>query len=221
VLEFSKEGKTAKVKVDDKFDLYHLEKIISRGDLITARTERNIFIQREEGKEKSRKKSVVLKIKVEKVEFDKNKNKLRLNGRIVEAPEEISLGDYHTIEVGFGLIIEIEKQEWSDEQLKNIQKAQKRLEFLKDFKLLEEFYAHLNKQDGLVAYGLEQVRNVAEYGMVKVVFINEEKVREFEELIEKIMEKKGEVKLISIKNPKGREFCKVYEVAAILRFPIS
>lgn len=222
VLELNKEGKTARLKVDNRFDLWNLEKIIGKGDLVTARTQRNIFIQREEEKEKVRKKFVVLKIKVEKIEFDENKNKLRLNGRIVEAPEEVSRGDYHTIEVDVGLILKIEKEEWTDEQLKRLEKSKTRFEFLKDPRLLEEFFVHLNKQDGLVAYGFEQVKVATECSAVKVAFIDEGKFREkeFEELIEKIVEKKGEIKLISRKNPEGRKFCENYSIAAILRFVI-
>jgi len=223
VLELNKAGKVAKIKVDNKLDLWNLEKIVSKGDLVTARTQRNIFIQREEGREKVRKKFVVLKIKVEKIEFDEKKNKLRLNGRIVEAPEEVSKGDYHTIEVGIGLALTIEKQEWTDEQLKRLEKAKTRLEFLRDARLLEEFFTHLNKQDGLVAYGVEQVKIAAEYGAVKVVLVDEEKIREkeFEELIENIVGKRGEIKLVSRKNPEGKGFCENYSIAAILRFVIS
>jgi stalled ribosome rescue protein Dom34 len=223
VLELNKGGKVARIKVDSSFDLWHLEKIISKGDFVTARTQRNIFIQREEGKEKVRKKFVVLKIGVEKIEFDEKKNKLRLNGRIVEAPEEISKGDYHTIEVGVGLVLKIEKQEWSVEQLKRLEKAKTRLEFLKDSRLLNELFVHLNKQDGLATYGFEQVKTAAEYGAVRIAFVDEEKIREkeFEELVEKIVEKRGEIKLISRKNPEGKSFCVNYSIATILRFVIS
>jgi len=222
VLELDKERKRVKLRVENNFDLSHLEKVVTKGDLVTARTQRNIFIQRNGDKEKSRKKFVVLKIRVEKIEFDQNKNKLRLNGKIVEAPEEISRGDYHTIEVGVGLILAIEKQEWTDEQLKRLEKAKIRFGFL-DQKLMQEFFTHFNKQDGLIAYGLEQVKVAAECGAVRIAFVDEKRImeKEFEEVIENIVEKRGEVKLVSRKNPEGKKFCESYPVAAILRFVIS
>ncbi len=66
IVEFSPERKIARVKVDDPLDLWHLQNILEAGDFLTAKTLRTIFIQKEEGREKSEKKFVTLKIKVGK-----------------------------------------------------------------------------------------------------------------------------------------------------------
>lgn len=182
-----------------------------------------IFIQREEGREKGKRKFVLLTIKSEKSEFDEHKNKLRLNGKILEAPKEVQLGSYHTIEVGIGKILSIEKKEWKDEQIKRLERAKVRMEILKEPKVIEEFFVHLNKEDGLSVYGFEDVKMAASMGAVKIVLIAEEKIREkeIEELVKEVESKRGEIKLVSKKIPAGQKFCKICYVGAILRFSIS
>lgn len=220
-MEFDRERKKAKLKVEVTTDFLHLEKIVELGDMITARSLRTIFVQRDEERIKGRKKFVLLTIKVDKIDFQKHKNKLRFIGKIVEAPEEVQKGSYHTIEIGIGNVFTIEKKEWKDEQIKRLEKAKIKIEILKDPRLIQEFLIHLNKGDGLAAYGIEQVKLAASMGAVKVVFIPEGKIREMEELIEEIESKRGEVKLISNKYSFGEKFSKTYDIAAILRFPIS
>lgn len=212
-----------KLKIQNDLDVWHLQQIVEQKDLVKARTVRTIFIRREDQKEKGRRKLVLLKIRVEKIEFDEYQKKLRLNGKIVEGPEEIQLGDYHTIEVGRGDVIEIEKERWNEEQLERLKRASIRIEVLRDPKVLEEFFVHCNKNDGLVVYGFDQVKVAAGFGAVKIVLIPEEKLRDktFEDLMKLIESKRGEIKLVSKKDVTGKKFCNTFDVGAILRFPIS
>lgn len=113
---------TIKVNVND--DLWYLEGIIEVGDLIKARTLRSLFIEREGKKTKIGKKPMVLTIQVEKIEFQKYSNSLRLIGKIVEGPEEVQTGSYHTIEVKIGSVITIQKEEWKKFQLEKLKKAE-------------------------------------------------------------------------------------------------
>jgi len=214
---------TRKLKVENDLDLWHLQQIVEPKDLVEARTVRTIFIRREEGKEKGKRKLVLLKIRVEKIEFEEYTRKLRLTGRIVEAPEEVQKGDYHTIEVGRGDLMEIGKDRWSQEQLERLKRATVRMEVLRDPRILEEFSVHCDKDDGLAVYGFEQVKSAAGYGAVKIVLIPEEKIREknFEDMVKLVESKKGEIKLISKKDMAGKKFCNTYDIGAILRFPIS
>lgn len=117
----------------------------------------------------------------------------------------------------------IEKSEWKKEQIEILEKTKARIEFLKNPKEIEEFFVLLNKGDNLAIYGVEQVKMAASIGAVKIVFIAEEKMRskDMEELIELIGNKRGEVRVVSKKYQIGEKFCKMYDVAAILRFPIS
>jgi len=223
IAQFDQERKTAKLKVEAATDFWHLEKIVEKGDLITARTLRTIFVRRGEERIKANRKFVVLTIKVDKVDFQKHMNKLKFIGKIVKAPEEVQKGSYHSIEIGIGNMFTIEKKEWKEEQIKRLERAKVKVKILKDSKLIEEFLMHLNKGDGLAAYGFDQVKIAASIGAVKIVFIVEEKIREreIEELVGEIQDKRGEVKMISKKYSFGKKFSKAYDIAAILRFPIS
>ncbi|MEM5794234.1 MAG: hypothetical protein QXS48_01705 [Candidatus Aenigmatarchaeota archaeon] len=198
-------------------DLWHLSKIIEVKDRITARTTRNIFVEREGKKEKSRKVALVLSLEVEKVELEKNK--LRIKGKIVEAPEEVQKGSYHTIEILIGNSFTLEKKEWKKEQVEKIEKLTKRI---KKATSLKEFFVHINKLDGLAIYGLEEVRNAALIGAIKILFVPFENLSEkIEEVIEEVEKKGGEIEFVSEKEELGKKFLKEHGIGAILRFKIS
>lgn len=103
-----------KVCIDNLDDLWILNQIIERGDLISGKTKRKI----EESKEV---KPIFLKIMVEKIDF--RIKVLRLLGRIVEAPEEVGLGLYHSFILKPGSEIAIEKERWKEYQLRRIRDA--------------------------------------------------------------------------------------------------
>jgi stalled ribosome rescue protein Dom34 len=221
IFEFD-QNRYAKIKVNNRLDLWHLQNIIEPKDLIKAKTLRTIFIQREDKREKLKKKKLVtLTIKVEKIDFHKYKNKLRITGKIVEAPKEISLGEYHTVEVGLGSILTIEKK-WKKEQIERLEKAKIKIKGASP-KTIQEFFMHVNKADGLAAYGLDNIKLVSISGAVKVLLVPEEKIQEKEvgKLMKEVENRRGEIKLISKKEEIGKKFCRTYDIAAILRFPIS
>jgi len=214
-------GGFVKVLVNDLNDLWHLQGIIKPGDFVTAKTLRTIFVEREETKEKVKKKLVMLKIKVEKVEFAQAKNVLRLSGKIEECPEEVQKGSYHTIEVGLGKVLAIEK-EWTREDMERLKKARMRIRYANGI-VVGEFTMHAGKDDGLAAYGTEQVKAAAMMGAVKILLVPEEKLRDksVEEIIKSVEEKRGDIFLVSKKKDWGEKFCRQYDIAAILRFAIS
>lgn len=115
-----------KLQITENDDLWCLKDIIELGDLVKARTMRSIFITRGEEKLKVGKKPMTLKIQVEKIEFQEYTNKLRLTGKIVEGPDDIEIGSYHTIDTEVNGIITIEKDEWKKYQLEKIRKAEAR-----------------------------------------------------------------------------------------------
>lgn len=206
-----------KVIPENFLDLWYLSSLIEPKDRITAKTVRNIFIEREGKKEKSRKKALVLSIETEKVELEKNK--LKVKGKIVEAPEEVQKGSYHTIELEIGKKLLIGKKEWKKEQVEKIEKSTKRI---KRAFSLKDFFVHLNKADGLAVYGFEEVRNSALMGAVKILFVPLEKIdKKIEEIMEDVEKKGGEIEFVSEKESLGEKFCKEYGIGAILRFRIS
>lgn len=93
---------------EELWKAYHL---IDEGDLASAETVRIIKI--EEG-EKTRRKAF-LKIRVEKAEFDVSSETIQLRGRVLECPEDMEgvLGHYHTLSIGVGCRVTLEKQELS------------------------------------------------------------------------------------------------------------
>ena len=220
ILRFEKENGLAKLKVESELDLWQLQQIVNKNDFVKAKTIRQLFVQKETGKEKGKRKLLLLTIKVEKVEYDKLKKELRVKGKIVEGPEEVQHGSYHTIEIRPGSIVGITK-EWTKEELERLERSQIHMEVLEDEKILEDFFMHVNKNDGLVTYGLEQVKVAASYGAVKILLISEEKIREreFEDLVKIVESKNGEVKLVS-KGNISQKFKSTYQVGAILRYPI-
>jgi protein pelota len=329
-----------KIRVNDNNDLWHLENLIEKGDFVTARTMRSVFIEREGRKIKVEKKPMKLKIEVEKVEYHKYANKLRVMGKIVEGPEEVSIGSYHTIEVEVGSVLTIKKQEWKKYQLerlkraqlkvptvllvaadfeeatfaelkesgvdyvlevknphsmkeekqeefykkvaseiekrsenvkgvvlagpgfakehifaiikernpelagkiiqdscssasraginellkrKSIQKIVTRSKILEESHLVEEFFYHLNKDDGLVTYGFEEVKNAIKMGAIKTLLVSEEKIRdeEVESLAREVERKGGKVEIISKMHDLGKQFSGMGGLGALLRFRIN
>jgi stalled ribosome rescue protein Dom34 len=220
ILSYERESGFAKLKVESELDLWQLQQMINKDDVVKAKTIRQLFVQKETGKEKSKRKLLLLAIKVEKVDYDKVKNELRVKGKIVEGPGEVQHGSYHTIDVKLGTILGITKV-WTKEELERLKRSQVKVEQLKDEKILEEFFMHLNKEDRLVTYGLEQVKTAASYGAVKMLLISEEKIREkdFEDLVRIVEDKGGVVKLVS-KGVLSQKFKSTYQVAAMLRYAI-
>jgi protein pelota len=103
-------------------DLYLLARIIGGGDKVTASTYRRF--RPNEG-DVGEQKEVVIELLVEKVEIDKNAQKLRLMGKIVSGSpvEYVKLGGYHTTNVGEGDKITIWKGEWKAYVLSMIKRA--------------------------------------------------------------------------------------------------
>lgn len=222
LFEMNSETGTAQLKIDSQMDLWHLEKVIQPGDLVTAKTMRSVFLQREERKEKIKKIYVTLTIKVEKIEFHDAKHKLRIIGKITDAPKDVKLGSYHSIELGVGKNFSIKKSKWVPEQLKTIERAQVKIGKA-DYKTMNEFFVHIAKDDKLVVYGLEHTKQAVDMSAVRILLVPESKLREEEidRLVRSAERKAGEVRLVEETGEIGKRFCKQYGIGAILRFRIE
>jgi protein pelota len=102
-------------------DLWHLEKVIERGDLVTGHSERRFKTEAGE----SERKHVKVKLRVEGVEFHKPSAALRITGVVVEAApaEYVAVGTHHTLEVAPGTVFWIEKTAWKNWQLDRLDEA--------------------------------------------------------------------------------------------------
>ena len=109
-----------KVKVDGSQDMWALSTLIEVGDSVSGMTERKIKLGGSDEKSKISKRIVHLKILVEKIDYDTS---LRVSGKIIEAPDDIPKGDYHTFDISEGVVITIEKESWSRYSLKKLDDA--------------------------------------------------------------------------------------------------
>jgi len=109
-----------KMKVDGSQDTWALSTIIEAGDSISGMTERKIKLGGSEDKSKISKRIIHLKIVVEKIEHE---HSLRVSGKIIEAPDDIPKGDYHTFDITDGTVITLEKESWTRYSLKKLDEA--------------------------------------------------------------------------------------------------
>lgn len=101
ILEMNIKKGIVKVLPESLDDLWHLYNIIYPKDRIYARTTRQVKIEEEYMRpQKARRVSVFLGIIVEKVEWDRSLNRLRIHGVIFDVPEKVGgRGSHHTINV--------------------------------------------------------------------------------------------------------------------------
>ena len=113
-----------KIKVENLDDLWHLNQIIEKNDFIKGKTLRKIKLGEEtQRKQKTAKKPVFLLIQVEKIEFSKTSNILRISGLVKEGPEDVPLGSHHTFNAEENSIITIIKQKWLKFQINKLKEA--------------------------------------------------------------------------------------------------
>ncbi len=110
-----------KLNLTNLDDLWALYGIISSKDRIYARTTRELKIDKP-GRPSSRRVPVFLGINVEKVYFDKEVTRLRIHGKVIDAPEDLNIkGKYHTLNLIVGESLTVVKDYWHKHQLKNLQ----------------------------------------------------------------------------------------------------
>ncbi|AKG92288.1 mRNA surveillance protein pelota [Geoglobus ahangari] len=121
VVEERLKGSEGEIKLipESVEDLWHLKYIIEPGDVVFSLTKR---ASESSDKLRSDKQMVTVRlgIQVERVEFHKFANRLRITGRIVAGVED---SGYHTLNITEGKELSIIKERWSDEQLERIKTA--------------------------------------------------------------------------------------------------
>jgi protein pelota len=115
-----------KLKTENPDDLWHLEKILEAGDLVTSRTLRKTTIKRGSELEQGDKKPVTLTIRLEKVEYHKDIHVLRLGGPITGGPEDVQLSSYHTLSIDTDSVLTIHKAKWKPYHMDRLKKARQR-----------------------------------------------------------------------------------------------
>lgn len=91
-------------------------------------------------------------------------------------------------------------------------------------KLIEEFIMHLHKEDGLAAYGLEEVKTAIDAKAVERLLVLDESLRKdprVEEIAEKAEKMNAELIFFSAKSDAGHKLKGFGGTAALLRFRIK
>ncbi|HID42675.1 MAG TPA: mRNA surveillance protein pelota, partial [Archaeoglobaceae archaeon] len=121
IIEENLKGNEGEIKLipENLDDLWHLKYIIEPGDVVFSLTKR---ISESPDKLRSDKEKITVRIGIEmdKVEFHRFANRLRITGRIVSGVED---SGYHTLNIPAGKELSIIKK-WKDEQLERIKYAE-------------------------------------------------------------------------------------------------
>jgi protein pelota len=164
----------ARIKITDLEDLWHLSQVILPGDLIQGRSVRKVKVGSSEEKQAVSKKTIIVKIDVEKISFDKGLESLRLNGKVVNEIEDVPRGSYHSLDISVGDMIDIEKEEFLDYQIKYLKEASSG----KKAKILMVVLDREEASFGLVkAHGIEMLSEIS--GTAEKKYVKEKISKEF------------------------------------------
>ncbi|MEM3072466.1 MAG: mRNA surveillance protein pelota [Candidatus Bathyarchaeia archaeon] len=123
ILEEDLKRGIVKLRVETLRDLWTLYNVVEEGDSIQSRTTREIKANGV-GRPSSRRVAITIWLKVKKVYFDRELNRLRVLGTIEEGPEEYSLkGQHHTLNVEPSSRLKIKKQVWYRYQIDGLKRA--------------------------------------------------------------------------------------------------
>ena len=109
------------LRIDSLDDLLFLKQIIEPGDMVRGLTYRKVKVGEASGRQKSVKKSFRITVKVTKLDFDRF---LRVHGTVENEIEGIALHSAHSIEVGMGTEIEVQKNKWKQYQIQIVKDAE-------------------------------------------------------------------------------------------------
>lgn len=113
IIKFYAAVGSLKLRVDTLEDLWTAQRIIFANDLVKSESERKF---KSSESDKGELKKVVITLKVEKTELDKDAGRLRVLGKIMEGKplEYIKINSYHTLNIAPEDVFEIIKSEWHD-----------------------------------------------------------------------------------------------------------
>jgi protein pelota len=117
-LAFNLKQGEAKVMVQNPDDLWFLNNIIEPGDTIKGKTLRKLKANEEAT---AVRKPVFMAIVVEKMDY--SPAELRVSGKVLDGPEDVPRGSYHTFSVEEGVTITIIKPHWLGFQIDYFKEA--------------------------------------------------------------------------------------------------
>lgn len=114
------------LKVTSSDDLWYLSHIISPRDIVTMKTERKIKLNNEGDRNvKVVRKTIVLTLDVETIEYNSSLHQLRVKGKVLSGPEDVPKGSYHTFGIDLDSSFTLEKKSWPTYILNKLNEASK------------------------------------------------------------------------------------------------
>ncbi len=121
ILEFDEKQESLTIHVDTEDDLWLLHLVLRKNDEVIAKTLRDVSVG-----DNSRRVPMIIRLKVERTEFQEFTNRLRIHGIVLDAPERYSVkGSHHTINLGTGDDLTIIRK-WEKFELDKIYKQAER-----------------------------------------------------------------------------------------------
>jgi protein pelota len=113
IIKFYESVGTLKLRVDTLEDLWTVQRIIFPNDIVKSESERKF---KSNETDKGELKKVMITLRVEKTELDKDAVRLRVLGKIVDGKplEYVKINSYHTINIAPGDVFDVIKSEWHD-----------------------------------------------------------------------------------------------------------
>lgn len=111
------------LRIDNPDDFWYLSQIIDPGDRISGKTFRKMTFGGDKSSENVKvvRKPIFLEIKSEKI--DLSDHSLRATGKIINGPDDIPLGSYHSFSLEDGDQFRIKKSQWLGFQLEKVKEA--------------------------------------------------------------------------------------------------
>ncbi len=195
LLSLNKKTGVAHVKIDSPEDLWYLQKVLEPGDIVKGKSSYKQKLSSENERQKSTRKTITAKIKIEKISFD-NFN-LRLHGKILETTlEQVSSDEFHSIEVSQGSDLWIQKQ-WKKYQKEILKDAERNTNIPRAIVCsLDDSEANLGK---VTSSGIKPVSNIKlELSKKRYSEKKKDPLKNLaKEIIKEISEKKIEIILLA------------------------
>ncbi|NOZ81375.1 MAG: mRNA surveillance protein pelota [DPANN group archaeon] len=112
-----------KLLTENPDDLWYLSHLIDPQDIVRGKAERKIKLGKEGEKQKVSRRQFTVVIAVDKIEY--GKDLVRLNGKIMDGPEDVPRGSYQAIDIGIGSTVMVTKKQWLRYHLDRLDESQK------------------------------------------------------------------------------------------------
>jgi protein pelota len=103
---------------------------------------------------------------------------------------------------------------------KSANKILRETRIAKESKYVNEILKRI-KTEGLVVYGAKETEKTVNFGAVEKLFVSQEKIRDFEKIMEMQEKLRGEIVIIGSDHELGEQFLHLGGIAGFLRFKVD